>query len=298
MLLPNYQVAQYREEAGGENVFVTAVCDSWFDVTPPELEDSEFFPLPRRQQDAMQKGVLAFVAEDRDFQKLQPLLSSRCNIRERHMMKKTLISIPTLLATLNEDQRVSFYPTLADATNARYGPEARVEFDAGAWPSAIIFLRGPQKGESYRLQGAGTQQLFRSDMDGAEGWWASPQKNVHALEIVASGLRAGERSGDFKTDKGSGYIVSEFKPTPGVRSGLYFFAWVKTIQGNDLPKMSLQNDKYEVIARAGVLTQRGDGWTLLGGWIPRTSASSVRLLIEQDRNMDSLIDKVTLSAVP
>jgi hypothetical protein len=298
VLLPDgRQVAEYREEADGKDVFVAAVCDSRPNLNLPGLEYPDFFLLPSEDHNPLQKGLLTFVTESQAFLRLQPLLAGTCTFHEKRVMKKNLISTQTFLAALKGDQDIHFYDILGDATDARYGPEARIEFGADLWPSSITFLHGAQKGESYSFIGAGARQLFRSDMDSTDGWWASPQKKVYGLEIVASDLRAGERSGDYKTDKAGGYIVSNYEPVPADGSALYFFTWVKTIRPGDPPKLTLQNETYNSMAVAHALAQRNDGWTLLGGWIPRTSAQQVRLLIEQDKNMESLIDKTFIVAV-
>jgi hypothetical protein len=301
-LLPNGQVAHFEQDPNGAFIFVAATCgvDALNKVALNPIFRNTYLRPASTPLGASEKQLETFVVRTEVYEKLRPEVGTPCTIRDEIRMSENQFDAYRFIAPLSSDPVIHFYQNTEDAQDARYGPELEVELSGDNWPTKATFLRGVHRGESYQLQLSSPKihELFHSDMDSLSSWAIQLFAKSGGMEIAQDGLSPRDQSARYTSATPQDNLTSPFEPRPDPKPGLFFFsAWTKPLASASLPSISLQDEKYEYVARARPVIRRADGWVLLAGWGQSSKAERVRLVVQQASGAISLLDKAYIAEI-
>jgi hypothetical protein len=299
------RAVHFQEQPGGGYVFVAAICNVG---DFPEDRPAEFavaLRLPDTRAEAQRREVRTFISTAEDFQGFRQLVLQRCSLRDEIELRREVVDVQALLATLADDIPIRFPETLAQAVESRYGPALQISLNGG-WPSgfsvsSVDYLRSVAGGlppGHYQLVGQVIQEVFRSDMQSSTGWNAYRYGPWGGLEIVPDGMSRGDSSGVYTVADSRDHLATELLALPESAAAVVFLSlWVRPPSGGNLPRVYLQDESFSVIADARPYNRRPDGWTLLAGVAGAPAGRKVRLVVQQGPGAACRLDKTLVVAL-
>lgn len=296
------RVSRFQESREGDYLFVALACDVGDVSNASYMLFPKSFWLPKKGARTPQREIRTFIARNEDYLPHRDWLLERCGLREGVPMISETIAEDSLLSGLEGEPPIRFYPTLQEALEGRYGAAETVEVGGDGWPTNFRIPDGPHTryrapeyaGKTYSLADS-RNHLVRTDMENLNEWTWNRYGGRGRFETESSCLATGDSCAHYQGTHRDDHLAGKFIDVWADGKGLLFFsAWVKPLNGGELPTLLLQDGQFNTLGEATPALKRGDGWILMAGWVERGAAARLRLAILPRPEVEYLIDKALL----
>jgi hypothetical protein len=174
-----------------------------------------------------------------------------------------------------------------------------IRFTPDEWPESFSLRWESQERRTVELRNSEVTSLFQSDMTGNTDWLVNRYGGPGGLDPQQNCLASGDGCGLYHAGDPRDHLSSPFATLPvGQEFSVFFTIWVKPYRGTVMPRIFLQNERFDTLAESTQLKARGDGWVLRGGWLQVRNARQLRMVVTQPLGSSSLLDKALLVQIP
>jgi hypothetical protein len=167
------------------------------------------------------------------------------------------------------------------------------------WPDRLQVRWESQATQEVSVSRPDEHPLFQSDLNSDAEWRTNRYSPGGGLAIQTNCLGIGDSCGAYSSEDRRDHIATPMVELRDTGRTLVFFSiWVKPVAKSAMPKVVLQNERYDTLAEGTQLRTREDGWILLGALLEVHDAAQVRVTVTQPTHAVSLVDKMLITEIP